>query len=294
SENSGDLDFGGSSPVDLPPINGRQLVAFVPKDGGIFLLDSQNLGQYSTPLTMVPYGSPSNDTKVALAFLQTADGRNILIVGANSAGSAGGFAAFQVDATVTPPTLTKLWQSASSLRDSFGSPLVIANPAPSPPILPTPVALAWVIDGDSFGNQTTVREVANCVMRAYDVISGTVAYDSSTTNEVTEHVPNFTPITSGGNSVFCATTTGFMGFTQLAPASKSLTFIVDRSTFGKDEVDALEPTTTSIASFGSAYWIAVRGVLPSDLGLNAGNLASPPQKPTLTANLDPLLPITAA
>jgi len=294
SENSGDLDFGGSSPVVLPPINGRQLVAFVPKDGGIFLLDSQNLGKWSTPLTMVQYGDPSNDTKVALAFMQTGDGRNVLVVGANTSGAAGGFAAFQVDGTVTPPTLTKLWQSASPLRDSFGSPLIIANPVSNPPDLPSPVGLAWVIDGDNFGDGAKVRECSNCALRAYDVLSGTVVYDSTKTNDISEHVANFTPLTSGANSVFCATTTGFMGFTQVAPVTQSLTFIVDRSTFGKDEVDALEPTSTSVASFGSAYWVAVRGVLPSDLGLNTGNLASPPQRPTLTVTLDSTLPANVA
>ncbi len=291
AENDADWDFGGSSPVVLPPINGRQLVAFVPKDGDIFVLDSQNLGQYSVPLTRVTFAnafnSGGNDTKVAIAFMQTPDGRNVLIVGADSNGaSLGGFAAFQVDATATPPTLTKLWQSASLLRDSFGSPMVIANPALNPPSLPNPVGLAWVIDGDDAGDNF----LKNCAMRAYDVLAGTVGYDSTAHNDVTEEIPHFTPITSGANSVFCATSKGFIGFTQFVPVAKSLTFIMDRSTFGKDEVDALEPTSTSVANFGSAYWIAVNGMLPSDLGLTPANLSAPPQKPTITASFDPALP----
>src|SRR5208282_5227612 len=175
-----------------PPINGRQLVAFVPKDGDIFVLDSQNLGQYSVPLTRVKFAdafnSGGNDTKVAIAFMQTPDGRNVLIVGADSNGaSLGGFAAFQVDATATPPTLTKLWQSASLLRDSFGSPAVIANPALNPPSLPNPVGLAWVIDGDDAGDNF----LKNCAMRAYDVLAGTVSYDSTARNDVTEEIPHF-------------------------------------------------------------------------------------------------------
>lgn len=287
SENDADLDFGGSSPLVLPPINGRQLVAFVPKDGNVFLLDSQNLGQYSTPLTSVKFGDSSDDTKVAIAFMLTPSGTNVLIVGANTTGSWGGFAAFQVDATATPPTLTKLWQSASPLRDSFGSPMVVANPVPHPPSLPNPVGLAWVIDGDDAGDNF----LNNCAMRAYDVLAGTVAYDSTAGNDVSEEIPHFTPITSGGNSVFCATKKGFIGFTQFVPVVNSLTFIIDRSTFGKDEVDALQPTSTSVADF-AAYWIAVNGVLPSDLGLTAGNLSAPPQTPTITATLDPALPTT--
>ncbi len=75
SENDADLDFGGSSPLMLPPINGRQLVAFVPKDGNVFLLDSQNLGEYSIPLTSVKFGDSSDDTKVAIAFMQTPSAR---------------------------------------------------------------------------------------------------------------------------------------------------------------------------------------------------------------------------
>jgi hypothetical protein len=291
AENDADWDFGGSSPVVLPPINGRQLVAFVPKDGDIFVLDAQNLGQYSVPLTRVTFAdafnSGGNDTKTAIAFMQTPDGRNLLIVGADSNGaSLGGFAAFQVDAAATPPTLTKLWQSGSLLRDSFGSPMVIANPAPNPPSLPNPVGLAWVIDGDDAGDNF----LKNCAMRAYDVLAGTVSYDSTVHNDVTEEIPHFTPITSGGNSVFCATSKGFIGFTQFVPVAKALTFIIDRSTFGKDEVDALEPTSTSVASFGSTYWIAVNGMLPSDLGLTPANLSAPPQKPTIAASFDPTLP----
>src|ERR1019366_2786458 len=41
-----------------------------------------------------------------------------------------------------------------------------------------------------------------------------IAYDSTANNDVTEQIPHFAPITSGGYSVFCATSTGFMGFTQ--------------------------------------------------------------------------------
>ena len=292
AENAADFDFGGSSPVVLPPINGRQLVAFVPKNGDIFVLDLQDLGQYTTPLTRVKFAdalnSHGNDTKVAIAFIHTPDGRNVLIVGADSNGPLGGFAAFQVDVTATSPTLTKLWQSPSQLRDSFGSPLVIANPVIDPSNPPNPVGLTWIIDGDDAGDNF----LNNCALRAYDILSGAVAYDSTATNDISEEIPHFTPITSGGNSVFCTTSKGFMGFTQFPVVAKSLTFIVDRSTFGWNEVDALEPTPTSVANFGSAYWIAVRGVLPGDLGLNAGNLGSPPNMyvPTVTAALDSSLP----
>ena len=172
------LGFRGSSPVVLPSIGGRQLVAFVPKDGNIFVLDSQNLGNFGTPLTLRPFAdafnndAPDNDTKAAIAFLQTPDGRNILIVGADSNGSSlGGFAAFELDAAATPPTLTKLWQAPSLLRDSFGSPSVIANPVPDPSNPPSPIGLAWVIDGDG-ARPANDDFLQNCALRAYDVLTG--------------------------------------------------------------------------------------------------------------------------
>jgi hypothetical protein len=290
-ENDADWDFGGSSPVVLPSIAGRQLIAFVPKDGNIYVLDSQNLGSYTTPLTLQKFadafnaGASSLDTKAAIAFLQTPDSRNILIVGADSNGaSLGGFAAFELDAAAAQPTLTKLWQAPSLLRDSFGSPSVIANPVPDPSNPPSPIGLAWIIDGDPVGSDDLLQ---NCALRAYDVLTGAIAYDSTTGNDIKGEIRHFAPITSGGNSVFVATSKGFMGFTQFVPPVKSLAFIVERSTFGLDEVDSLEPTSTSVASFGSAYWIAVSGMLPSELGLNSGNL-TPTQQPVVTTALEAL------
>jgi hypothetical protein len=218
AENTADFDFGGSSPVVLPSINGRQLVAFVPKDGDVFVLDTQNLGKYSIPLERQTFADAlsqgGNDTKVAIAYMETPDGRNILIVGADSNGSLGGFAAFELAAAATPPTMAKLWQAPSQLRDSFGSPAIIASPVPHKSKPPNPIGLAWVIDGDDAGPGSNFLK--NCAMRAYDVLTGAIAYDSTATNDVTEQIPHFAPITSGGYSVFCVTSAGFMGFTQRA------------------------------------------------------------------------------
>jgi hypothetical protein len=72
--------------------------------------------------------------------------------------------------------------------------------------------LAWIIDGDDPGPGNT--HLINCAMRAYDVVTGKIAYDSTVNNDVTEEIPHFAPITSGGNSVLCGTCTGFMAFTQ--------------------------------------------------------------------------------
>jgi|GEM_PF-444289 len=73
--------------------------------------------------------------------------------------------------------------------------------------------------------------------------------------------------------------------TQRAPC-KSCYFIIDKSTFGQDEVEVKLPGT---ASFDSAYWIAVEGFIAADLGLTINNLNNPPLKPTVTATIDPIL-----
>ncbi len=141
-----DRDFGGSSPVVLPTINGRQLLAFAPKDGNIYILDTQNMGTFSPALALIKYAEAFNkggdDTKNALAFVQTPDGRNIFVVGADSNGALGGLSAFQIDAVANPPTLTKLWTSPKPLGDSLGSATIIANPVVGSTI-PSPFALAW-------------------------------------------------------------------------------------------------------------------------------------------------------
>lgn len=51
---------------------------------------------------------------------------------------------------------------------------------------------------------------------------------------------------------------------------------MDRATFGQDEGDSKEPTSTSVAR-----------VMPGDLGLTPGNLNSPPHAPSVTATYTP-------
>lgn len=225
-ENGFDVDFGGSSPVVLPAINGRQLVAFVPKDGNVFVLDAQHLGNWTRGLTRVELGKIDIEnfrgwTMTAIAYMQTPDGTDLLIAATTTNSGAGGLMVYNLDAAADTPTLTKRWQSPKPLRISFGSPTVIANPVVDPANPPNPVALIWVVDGEDPGNPEGVksrgsRDQVNVVVRAFDVLSGATIYDSSKTGDVTdERVPHFAPITAGANSVFIPTAVGFMGFTQI-------------------------------------------------------------------------------
>jgi hypothetical protein len=54
--------------------------------------------------------------------------------------------------------------------------------------------------------------------------------------------------------------------------------ILDRSTFGKDEVNALGVP----AVFSDALYVVLDGFVPDELGLNSGNLNSPPIKPSFS------------
>jgi hypothetical protein len=54
--------------------------------------------------------------------------------------------------------------------------------------------------------------------------------------------------------------------------AKQVSFKFEQSTFSQDEVELQLPGTATFLS----YWVAVDGFRPKDLGLNSGNLGSPP------------------
>ena len=79
---------------------------------------------------------------------------------------------------------------------------------------------------------------------------------------------------------------------SLLPA---VSLIVDRSTFGKDEVNAL--LGSGSATITDAFYVVVEGFTPDELGLNAGNLNAPPNIPTFAgtfaALMDPAMALDA-
>jgi hypothetical protein len=73
---------------------------------------------------------------------------------------------------------------------------------------------------------------------------------------------------------------------EYAPTVPNLQFIVEKSTFGVDEVELRLPGP---ASFAPAYWLAVDGLDASELGLNSpGDLSSNPPGtlPTVSVTVD--------
>jgi kumamolisin len=63
-------------------------------------------------------------------------------------------------------------------------------------------------------------------------------------------------------------------------------FIMERSTFGKDEVDSLGVNP----EINPAYWVAVDGFRPEELQLTQNNLNAPPIRPHITLSVDPGTP----
>jgi hypothetical protein len=66
---------------------------------------------------------------------------------------------------------------------------------------------------------------------------------------------------------------------SLLPA---VSLILDRSTFGKDEVQAR--LTAGNATYQDALYVVVDGYTPDELGLNASNLTSPPNLPSFSGS----------
>jgi Pro-kumamolisin, activation domain len=58
------------------------------------------------------------------------------------------------------------------------------------------------------------------------------------------------------------------------------TFVIDRSSVGKLEVDA-QLANAATAVIEDAFYVVVEGLTPDDLGLNTGNLGNPPLTPTI-------------
>jgi hypothetical protein len=57
--------------------------------------------------------------------------------------------------------------------------------------------------------------------------------------------------------------------------------IIDRSTYGQGEIQALINNAGAPATIDPALYVVVEGFTPSELGITSGNLANPPHKPSI-------------
>ncbi len=267
--NDADQDFGGSSPIVVPPIGGKTFVVTTAKDGNIYLLGTTLPGFGGELWTSHSHGGLFDaESKTAPAYFHDPVGGGDYVYVSGSGNP--GLAAFRIDPVNNK--LVKAWDAGMSFGDGPGSPFVIADPT-------TNGALVWVIDGNVLNDDKIVRDP---VLRAFDAVSGALVFhsDAVSGNAIGEHCPNFAPIIGAGKSVFVGTLSGVIGYLNVGPA---ISLIVVQNTFGQNEVELGLPGT---ATFSSAGYVQLDGFRPADVG----NLGNPTPVPTFTITLDPGLP----
>jgi hypothetical protein len=261
--NDADLDFGGSSPIVLPPIGGQEFIVTTAKDGNAYLLGSTLPGfggeLWTTHNTGGLFGAES---KTAPAYFHDPVGGKDYVYVAGSGNP--GLAAFTVDAV--NKQLVPAWNAGLSFGDGPGAPFVTQDPTSNK-------ALVWVVDD---------------VLRAFDAVSGTLVFHSDAVagNDIGEPLPHFAPVVGAGKSVFIGTNSSVVAYTNVPP---TMSLIVIQSTFGQNEVELGLP---GVSKFPSAGYVELDGFRPSDIG----NLSNPTPVPTSAVALDPTLPpaVTAA
>ncbi|MGI8988903.1 MAG: hypothetical protein ACR2I2_04845 [Bryobacteraceae bacterium] len=199
--NDGDLDLGGSSPLVLPPIEGRNLVITTGKDGRIYLLDA-TLGGWGAELYSDIFTGPGFDgseggSKCAAAYYHdpTSGGDFVYVVCLGTPG----LTAYRVEVSGSP-RLAKAWQSQIGFAGLPGSPFVTADPERKE-------AIVWVAGA-------TPDRVSN-KLYGLDAVSGQLVFQSD------EIGPAFSlqPVVGAGRSIFVGTTTGVVGYTEIAGTS---------------------------------------------------------------------------
>lgn len=267
--NDSDQDFGGSSPIVLPPIGGKTFVITTAKDGNVYLLDKTLPGFGNELWTSRNHGGLFQaESKTAPAYFHdpVGGGDYVYVVGSNSPG----LVAFKVDAANN--ALVKVWDAGMSFSDGPGSPFIISEPT-------TNRALVWSVDGQTQNDDKINRKA---VLRAWDAITGALAFHSDAVqgNGIDVDSPNFAPVTAGGESIFVGTLSSVFCYANVPP---TISLIIIQSTFGQNEVELGLPGTSS---FTAAGYVQLDGFKPSDIG----NLAAPDAQPTFGFTLPLGLP----
>jgi hypothetical protein len=278
---AGDLDFGGSSPIVLPPIGGSQLVVTTAKDGNVYLLPRTLPGWggelWSSARTGPDptHGAFGDESKCCPAYFHDPIGGKdyVYVVG----GQNPGLIAYSVDVSGATPVLTPAWDAGMTFGDGPGSPFVVMDPS-------TMKGLVWVVDGPSVSGTVTstrypnatsntalpynkdhARSLQNPVLYAFEATSGAVVYRSDrVSTDAIDYCPNFPPVMGTGKSILVGTDSGIVGYVAVA---RALGFIIDRSTYGRDEILAMQGNPPGPANFNPAFWVTVDGFTPSDLGV---------------------------
>jgi hypothetical protein len=198
-QNDADLDFGSSSPLVVPEIDGRKLVVISAKFG-IYLLDRDNMGHWGGELWKLEgnigtgKGFFPEESHSAPAYMRTPAGEHMLyFVG----GGMPGLIAFKV-VTGPPVALQEVWRATGggiNCGNTHGSPAIGRFHA-------HPFALVWIVDCD--------EAVPTALLRAFNAMDGSEVFNSGVTpSDDLGPVPHYPPITCAGTSVYVGTADGF-------------------------------------------------------------------------------------
>ncbi|MGI8437797.1 MAG: dockerin type I domain-containing protein [Chthoniobacterales bacterium] len=195
SLDNSDTDLGGSGPllVDVPGATPSALVVALGKDGNAYLLDRNNLGGITAPITSSHVGSGS--IIQAAATYHTAQGTYV-VFRANSAT----LTAFKITAT-SPPAIASAWTVSQSGR---GSPFVTSTDGINN-------AIVWVVGAEGDNR-----------LHGYNGDTGVVVYAGGGTNELMSGTRRWnTGIAARGRIYFAADNTVYAFQTPNAPPTPS-------------------------------------------------------------------------
>ena len=91
-----------------------------------------------------------------------------------------------------------------------------------------------------------------------------------------------------------ATTCIFGASSPYPSLMPNVTLVIERSTFGKDEVNAETNQGSSSYQYTDAFYVVLYGFSPDELQLNAGNLTNPPNLPGFSGSFNGLPEIQIA
>jgi hypothetical protein len=265
-QNDFDQDFGSSSPVVLPLIGGKELVAISAKFG-IYLLDATKLGHWGGELWKAEgdintgVGFFPRESHSAPAHYLTPSGDHYLFfVG----GGKPGLIAYKVVVTSQKAALQEVWRANGTgidVGNTHGSPTIGAITSP-------PFALVWIVDTD--------EAAGHGVMRAFNALDGTEVYNSGAiAADDLGDVPRYPPITCASSGIFVGTASGIAYYTPVDPCK----FALDKVTALQDELGSLEDafqsgeipvprTPQAVARIGAAIAKLRRELTAAEKALN--------------------------
>jgi hypothetical protein len=180
-----DLDFGSSSCLVLPEIDGRHLVVVSTK-GFVFLLDGDNLGHSGSALYMEHVFTGQSHTAPAYLF---ADGEHLVFF---TGGGDTGLVCFRVETGGPDPTLSLKWKVDVSLTDACASPTIGVS---TTGMFGQPDfhALVWIADVVA-----AHVHLGASMVQAFDALTGKLFFNSLDylwLNQQLPDLPHYAPIT---------------------------------------------------------------------------------------------------